>query len=91
MMDIFRVGKQDPLTIAKAVKNYIKKAQIEKAQLADRIQLSIWNDRSKMYAERADLLKRNALMGLVLVFVVLGLFLVVVGGIYLAVTMMKDK
>jgi multidrug efflux pump subunit AcrB len=70
MLDVFRVGRQDPLSIASAVKSYM-----ENVQLADNISLSIWNDRSKMYKERADLLKRNALMGLALVFIVLGLFL----------------
>ena len=70
VLDVFRVGKQGPLEVAAAVKDYLHRAQLP----AD-IQLSIWNDRSKMYAERADLLRRNAITGLILVFVVLGLFL----------------
>ena len=70
ILDVFRVGKQGPLDIASAVKSYLTSAQ-----LPAEIKLSIWDDRSKMYAERADLLKRNAIMGLALVFIVLGLFL----------------
>ena len=70
ILDVFRVGKQGPLEIATAVKSYL-----ERAQLPSNVKLSIWDDRSKMYAERADLLKRNATMGLLLVFIVLGLFL----------------
>jgi multidrug efflux pump subunit AcrB len=69
-LDIFRVGGQGPLEIADAVKSYMNQAVLPRG-----INLSIWNDRSKMYAERADLLKRNAIMGLFLVFLVLGLFL----------------
>jgi len=70
VLDVFRVGKQGPLEIADAVKSYMSETQ-----LPSEVKLSIWDDRSKMYGERADLLKRNATMGLLLVFVVLGLFL----------------
>ena len=70
VLDVFRVGKQGPLEIAAAVKRYLKITD-----LPGEVKLSIWDDRSKMYGERTDLLKRNALMGLLLVFVVLGLFL----------------
>lgn len=70
ILDVFRVGKQGPLEIADAVKSYL-----ERVNLPAQVKVSIWNDRSKMYGERADLLKRNAITGLILVFVVLGLFL----------------
>lgn len=70
VLDVFRVGKQGPLEIADAVKSYLKSAALPSG-----IQISIWDDRSKMYGERADLLRRNAVTGLILVFVVLGLFL----------------
>lgn len=69
-LDVYQVGEQGPIEVATAVKRYLA----ETTQPGD-IKLSIWNDRSQMFAERADLLKRNALGGLVLVFVVLGLFL----------------
>lgn len=70
VLDVFRVGKQGPLEIAAAVKRYMGTEA-----LPANVKLSIWDDRSKMYGERADLLKRNAITGLILVFVVLGLFL----------------
>jgi len=70
VLDVFRVGKQGPLEIADAVKSYLKETSFP----AD-VKLSIWDDRSKMYGERADLLRRNAITGLILVFGVLGLFL----------------
>ena len=69
-LDIYRVGSQGPLQVAAAVKRYMAETA-----LPGGVEMSIWNDRSKMYAERADLLKRNAINGLILVFVVLGLFL----------------
>ena len=70
ILDIYRVGKQGPIEIANVVKGYMK----DKA-LPPQVKLAIWDDLSKLYAERADLLKRNATMGLILVFLVLGLFL----------------
>ena len=70
VLDVFRVGKQGPLEIASAVKTYMSETL-----LPGDVKLSIWDDRSKMYGERADLLKRNAITGLILVFIVLGLFL----------------
>lgn len=70
VLDVFRVGKQGPLEIADAVKSYL-----QSTPLPSDVKISIWDDRSKMYGERADLLRRNAITGLILVFVVLGLFL----------------
>ena len=43
--------------------------------LPDGVGITIWNDDSQTYSERADILRKNGLMGLVLVFVALALFL----------------
>jgi len=69
-LDVYQVGEQGPIEVADAVKRYLA----ETRPPGD-IQISIWNDRSQMFAERADLLKRNAISGLILVFVTLALFL----------------
>jgi multidrug efflux pump subunit AcrB len=71
-LDIYMVGKQGPLEVAQAAKEYIEK---QKSQLPPGIRLAIWDDRSQMFGERADLLKSNAIQGLILVFICLGLFL----------------
>ncbi len=72
MVDIFRVGEQDTLILAKAAKEYIEEAR---KTLPEGVQLEIWNDMSLMLAGRLDLLGRNAGIGILLVLIVLTLFL----------------
>lgn len=72
MVKVFRVGDQTPLDIAAAVREY---AAAHADELPPGVHFAIWNDRSEIYAQRLDLLRRNAIMGLVLVMITLGLFL----------------
>jgi multidrug efflux pump subunit AcrB len=72
MVKIFRTGEQKPIDIAKVVKNYQETLQ---AKLPHGISSAIWNDYSSLLSQRIELLLNNALMGLLLVFFVLGLFL----------------
>jgi len=72
LVNVYRVGKQTPIEVAKAVKEYSVRLQKE---LPEGVSIAAFNDRSRIFGERVDLLKRNALMGLVLVFITLGLFL----------------
>ena len=69
---VYRVGKQTPTQVADATKKMLK---IINADLPEGIHLSIVRDMSKIFAQRADLLLRNAYMGLGLVFLCLALFL----------------
>lgn len=69
---VYRVGDETPIGIASAVKEYIEK---NKDRFGDDVSVTTWDDRSKMYRQRIDLLVRNALLGLVLVLLTLGLFL----------------
>lgn len=64
------IGKQQVLTIERMVKDYV-------AQLAvpDGIEVEIWRNQADILRSRIDLLLRNGLMGLALVFGVLVLFL----------------
>jgi multidrug efflux pump subunit AcrB len=71
-LDVYTVGKQSPLEVVAAAKEYMEK---NKKLLPPGIDVSIWDDRSQMFSERADLLKSNAIQGLILVFISLGLFL----------------
>lgn len=71
-IDVYRVGEQTPISVADAVKEY---AEAFAGHYPDGVKLATFNDRSEIFRGRADLLKRNALMGLALVFVALGLFL----------------
>ncbi len=72
MLEIYRVGDQTPLEIARVIKALIK---TEQEELPPAVQLGIWHDRSEVLKDRFDLLFKNALMGLVLVIVILGVFL----------------
>lgn len=72
VIKIFRVGEQAPLKVAATGKAVIK--QINNS-LPDGISLTLVKDRSKVFAQRADLLLRNAYIGLALVFFFLALFL----------------
>jgi multidrug efflux pump subunit AcrB len=71
-IQVFRVGEQNALEVAKSVKEYVKKAR---TQMPDGIHLEIWADSSRFLQERLSMLLRNGLSGLFLVFVSLTLFL----------------
>ncbi|MEM6910814.1 MAG: efflux RND transporter permease subunit [Verrucomicrobiota bacterium] len=72
LVNVFRVGEQDTLVIAKAVKQYLAQA---KDLFPEGITLEIWNDQSKYLQGRLDLMQRNALAGFLLVMLVLAVFL----------------
>ncbi len=69
---VFRVGKETPLTVDKAVKEALDELR---ATLPDGIDLVIWSSRADMFRGRMTLLLKNGAMGLILVFILLGLFL----------------
>ncbi|MCP4753793.1 MAG: efflux RND transporter permease subunit [Proteobacteria bacterium] len=69
---VFRIGEQTPMEVSGAVKEYMKR--LEK-KLPPGIQAAILFDKSEQFNDRMDLLKRNAVFGLLLVLFVLGLFL----------------
>ncbi|MBN1457756.1 MAG: efflux RND transporter permease subunit [Sedimentisphaerales bacterium] len=69
---VWRLGDQGALDIADDVKNYIEDKQ---GYLPEGISLATWFDSSLVLKSRMDLLKRNAILGLCLVFISLSLFL----------------
>ena len=72
VVNVYRVGQEDTLALAKLVKEYVAKSS---TRFPEGVKLSIWNDQSLYLQGRLDLLQRNALTGLLLVLVVLALFL----------------
>lgn len=72
MINVFRVGDQKPLEVAAAVKAYAEKV---KGDLPPGVEAATWLDTSELYAGRMNLLRENALQGLILVIIVIGLFL----------------
>ena len=69
-MDIYRIGDQNIIDIAATLNAYI-----EEKHLADSMKLYVWQDDSKHFKSRIDLLLDNAFTGLLLLFIVLLLFL----------------
>lgn len=72
MISVYRVGDQTPVDIAGATKSIMAEVNQE---LPGDLSLSILKDRSKVFIQRADLLMKNAFIGLALVFVLLAVFL----------------
>ncbi len=69
---IYRVGNQNALTVAAAVRTYIEKKNKE---LPAGISLAYWADASRLLKGRLNLMLRNMALGGVLVFISLAMFL----------------
>ena len=71
-LEIFRIGDQTPIGVSEAV----HKAMAEIGpEIPPGIDWVIQSDRSEIYRQRLELLMKNALIGLALVLILLGLFL----------------
>ncbi|MBK8973619.1 MAG: efflux RND transporter permease subunit [Hahellaceae bacterium] len=71
-LDIFRVGEQNVMEVAKIVADYVAAPP---RFIPEGVTLTLWQDDSKLFRSRIDLLLNNAMSGMVLVFLVLMLFL----------------
>ena len=71
-LQVFRVGDEDTLKVAGAAREYL---QIVKKELPSNVSVEIWNDNSRFLEGRLNLLKKNAIWGLIFVLVILSLFL----------------
>ena len=70
---VFRVGgKETPQSVSDSVHAYLEQLRPE---LADGIGVAVWEDWAVIYRDRMSLLLKNALLGLILVLLFLGLFL----------------
>jgi multidrug efflux pump subunit AcrB len=72
MLKIFRTGEQTPIEVAEAVKRHVEAMG---ATLPAGVAATTWLDWSEIYAQRMELMVRNAYLGLILVLLTLGLFL----------------
>jgi len=72
LVTVYRVGEQNILDISDDINQYIKE---KSPQLPHGIELNIWQDKSNYFKSRMYLLIRNAMTGLLLVFMILVLFL----------------
>jgi len=72
LVQVFRVGDENALHVSDSVKRYVEEAQ---ASMPAGITLTTWADAGVFLSGRLELLVRNGLQGLALVFLVLALFL----------------
>jgi len=72
LIQVFRVGQQNAVEIADAVKAYVAEAQ---GRLPEGVALTIWADFSRVLRDRLGLLARNGVVGFFLVVLILSLFL----------------
>jgi multidrug efflux pump subunit AcrB len=72
LIQVFRVGHQNAITIAEQVHRYVEQAQ---ERIPRGIHLTTWQDDAEMLRSRLDLLIRNGRTGLILVILILALFL----------------
>lgn len=72
LLEVASVGDQSPPEVAKAVKVYVADL---KERLPPGVEAETYLDRAELYEQRVDLLLRNAMLGLALVLLILGLFL----------------
>jgi len=72
LVQVFRVGDQSALEISEKVHAYVTEAQ---ARMPEGVELTTWQDDSRILRSRLSLLLDNGRVGFVLVFLVLALFL----------------
>lgn len=72
MVKVFRVGDQKPIELARYVKSYVEEKQ---KKLPQSLKIATLNDKSELFEGRMNLLIKNAVIGLILVVIILGLFL----------------
>ncbi len=72
MIRVSRIGDQDVLEITGALHQYLEAV---KERLPEGVQLTIWNDNSKILRERLDTLLNSARQGFLMVLLLLAVFL----------------
>ena len=71
-VQVYRIGEQSAISVSRAVKDYVARAA---PSMPDGITMDTWQDTAALLESRINLLVKNGISGLVLVFVVLALFL----------------
>ncbi len=69
---VYRVGRQSPLDISDKVNAFVES---KRSELPEGIELTVWQDSSYYLRGRLQMMIENAIVGLILVFFVLSLFL----------------
>ncbi len=69
-LDVYRVGEQNVLDVANAVKRWMHEVELPRG-----VNVQIWTDDARQFQDRSNLLWRNALQGLFLLTIMLAIFL----------------
>jgi HAE1 family hydrophobic/amphiphilic exporter-1 len=72
IVQVSRTSKQDIIEIARIARNYVERL---KSNMPADLNVALWGDISAMVEDRIDLMLRNGLQGIILVFITLALFL----------------
>ena len=82
-VEVYRAGGEHVMDVATTVREHLANEVIP--TLPDGVGITIWNDESQAYEERADLLLKNGILGLLLVLIALSLFLQIRLALWVAV------
>ncbi len=72
IVQVSRTSEQDIIEIANIARSYVES---HKGKLPQDLEIAVWGDISTMVQDRIDLMLRNGIQGIALVFVALALFL----------------
>ena len=82
-VEVYRADGEQVMDVATTVREHLANDVIP--ALPDGVGITIWNDESQDYAERADILVKNGILGLLLVLIALSLFLEIRLALWVAV------
>ena len=82
-VEVYRAGGEQVMEVATSVREHLASEVIP--SLPDGVGITIWNDESRDYEERADILLKNGILGLLLVLIALSLFLQIRLALWVAV------
>ena len=82
-VEVYRADGEQVMDVATTVQDYV--AEELTPSLPDGVGITIWNDESQAYEERAGLLLKNGILGLLLVLAALSLFLQIQLAVWVAV------
>ena len=72
-VEVYRADDEHVMDVATTVREHLANEVVP--ALPDGVGVTIWNDESQAYEERADLLLKNGILGMLLVLIALSLFL----------------
>ena len=82
-VEVFRADGEQVMDVARTVREHLAEEVIP--DLPDGVGITVWNDESQAYEERADILLKNGILGLLLVLIALSLFLQIRLALWVAV------